>query len=467
MSICVFLGPTLSVEAAKQVLDAVYLPPAGHGDIYRATLWQPKPRIIGLIDGRYRQGPAVRHKEILWAMAEGIHVFGAASMGALRAVELSDFGMIGVGHIFEDLVAGRIEDDDELAVDHGPPELNYVSANVAMVDISATLARALEQGVIGAQTHALLSATTKRMYYAERSYERLLEEAGNVGASSGELNALHAWLPQGRVNQKRDDALALLTMLSNLQATDPPPKTVSYVFERTEAWDIDMAFAAPAGNSPEPDSRPILREALLDELRLVPELHRRVRREALARALVLREAERQHLAIDDRAVQSEGHRWARQHDIVGSSAIAAWCAANYLDEAGFHDLIAEEARQRRLEAVAEPLIDHHTTNALRACCEYAPLVARALSKQQLLEEVGGPDFAPSLSCVSIFDLLVWYCEQKLKKPLPHNVADFAADLGFSDLPRFYRALRLEYLFERMRESHTNFTRQIDKRLLCP
>jgi len=42
--------------------------------------------VIGVIDG-YLRWATVWHKEILWAMAEGIHVFGAASIGALRAAD--------------------------------------------------------------------------------------------------------------------------------------------------------------------------------------------------------------------------------------------------------------------------------------------------------------------------------------------------------------------------------------------
>ena len=56
-----------------------------------------RPVAIGLIDGYFERVPSVSHKEILWAMSQGIVVIGAASMGALRAAELAPFGMLGVG----------------------------------------------------------------------------------------------------------------------------------------------------------------------------------------------------------------------------------------------------------------------------------------------------------------------------------------------------------------------------------
>ena len=55
------------------------------------------PRAIGIIDGVFLDVASVWHREILWALSQGVHVFGAASMGALRAAELDGFGMRGVG----------------------------------------------------------------------------------------------------------------------------------------------------------------------------------------------------------------------------------------------------------------------------------------------------------------------------------------------------------------------------------
>src|SRR5947209_16461006 len=123
MSVYVFTGPTLSAEEARTVLDAVYLPPVSQGDVYRVSF--RRPTAIGIIDGYFERIPAVWHKEILWAMSHGIHVFGSASMGALRAAELEAFGMEGVGAIFEAYRDGRLEDDDEVAVVHGPADVGY------------------------------------------------------------------------------------------------------------------------------------------------------------------------------------------------------------------------------------------------------------------------------------------------------------------------------------------------------
>ena len=117
MSVVVFAGPTLRQSDVLARLDAQVLGPAAFGDVYRAA--HARPTALAIIDGYFERVPATWHKEILWAMAEGVHVFGASSMGALRAAELSVFGMVGVGKIFEAFRDGVLEDDDEVAVAHG------------------------------------------------------------------------------------------------------------------------------------------------------------------------------------------------------------------------------------------------------------------------------------------------------------------------------------------------------------
>nr|UXE46071.1 hypothetical protein Hi04_10k_c5591_00011 [uncultured bacterium] len=113
----VFLGPSLDLDAARKELAADYRPPAAQGDVLLAL--RSGARRIGIIDGRFNDVPSVWHKEILLALEEGALVFGAASMGALRAAELHRFGMIGVGRVFEWYRDGVLCDDDEVAVIHG------------------------------------------------------------------------------------------------------------------------------------------------------------------------------------------------------------------------------------------------------------------------------------------------------------------------------------------------------------
>lgn len=235
MTICIFTGPTLSAEEGKQQLDAVFLPPAAQGDIYRAAL--DKPIAIGIIDGYFERVPSVSHKEILWAMAQGVHVLGAASMGALRAAELSLFGMEGVGAVYDSYSCGDIEADDEVAVAHALAEEGYRPLSEALVNLRATLRAAEIAGAIPATTRERLEEMARGMFYPDRCYPLLLRQAAEHGVPPAHIASLRAFLPQGRVDQKRIDALALLRVLRERFARGAEPKQVHYHFETTDAWE--------------------------------------------------------------------------------------------------------------------------------------------------------------------------------------------------------------------------------------
>jgi len=445
MTICIFTGPTLTAAAGRQILDAIYLPPAAHGDVYRATLRRPTPRVIGLIDGYFHSVPAVRHKEILWAMAQGIHVFGAASIGALRAADLAEWGMRGVGTIFSDYQAGRLEDEDEVAVDHGPAELGYVAVSEAMVDIRATLASALRQGVVGSQIHDAVIAAAKQHHYRLRTYAAVLDQVAGLGFGSAELDALRVWLPENPTKQKQLDAVAMLIRIRDFAATDPPPLRVGYHFERTETWESDKAFATPA--DAEAGAAGLRREDLLDELRLRPELYREVRREALTRALALREASRQGIEIGDDEIAATARAWAGERRLRTQRDLEAWRSANGLDEAAFRSFIADEARQRRLAEMAEPLIEYRLLDAMRAHGCLEELTKRATDKAQTLSARAALDAGFSGADVPAFDLLARFAEQILGCQLPADRHELAHTLGFMDEAAFNRAVLREYLYD--------------------
>jgi hypothetical protein len=246
-AIVVFAGPTLPPSARPSDIEIDWRPPVRQGELYRAALG--RPAVIGIVDGYFEVTPSVWHKEILWAMAQGIHVFGAGSIGALRAVELAAFGMRGIGRIYQDFRDGVLQDDDEVAVLHGPEELGYPPVTEAMVNIRATLAEAVRQAVLGADLAATVGEIAKAQFYKERNYEAVLSAAASSGCDAAGLARLRAWLPRGRVDQKRLDALALLDAIRSLVASGTPPLRVGYELANTAAWQaakraVDAAIKA-------------------------------------------------------------------------------------------------------------------------------------------------------------------------------------------------------------------------------
>ncbi|MQX16448.1 TfuA-like core domain-containing protein [Sinorhizobium terangae] len=206
--VTVFVGPSLGRDRPTyHGLEVDYRPPASQGDLLAAAVDGPKA--IVLIDGYFEHVPAVHHKEILWALDKGIAVYGASSIGALRAAELSSFGMIGVGKIFEAFESGELERDDEVALVHGPAEVNYEPLSEPLVNIRSTLSFALESGVVDREIAETLINRTKAAFYPERSFGRLLRDLEHH-ADRVQAARFASWLPRGRLDQKRMDAVACL-----------------------------------------------------------------------------------------------------------------------------------------------------------------------------------------------------------------------------------------------------------------
>lgn len=233
--VIVFLGPTLPLSAARHVLDADFRPPVAQGDVLRAVM--ERPAAIAIIDGYFANMPSVWHKEILYALSQGIPVLGAASMGALRAAELAAFGMQGIGAIFQAYMDGRLEDDDEVAVTHGPAELGYPLLSEAMVNIRRTLSDAMAAGALTPHDRLHLQRIAKELPYGDRSYDHLLHVAVEDGLDASEMARFRAWLVGGRADQKREDALELLAHLRQGAGLLAGVPRSDFAFEHTFMWE--------------------------------------------------------------------------------------------------------------------------------------------------------------------------------------------------------------------------------------
>lgn len=445
MSVYVFLGPTLPVGEAASVLPAVYLPPVRQGDVHRVTTLQ-QPRAIGIIDGYFQQVPSVWHKEILWAMSRGVHVFGASSMGALRAAELEQFGMQGVGKIVEAFRDGVLspyvdeafEDDDEVAVVHGPPELGYLPMSEAMVNIRCTLARAAQTGVISEPTRNALVRLAKTHFFQQRSYQRLLAQAADLGLPQDELNLLGGWLPEGRVDQKRADALTMLRTMGRFLAVEDRPKRVSYTFEHTTMWEQVVG-------SLETDEE--AQASVLDELRLQSELYLVVRERALQRMLAIEDVSSTDSATGDARIS---HLPLWKDGSAEQVALDERLLGSHGNPREVDRLLSAEAERQALQQHAHSLpvtiIHRQMLAELRSNGEYDRLASRARRKHETLASAGPPPSEAELSGLQQLQLRDWYFGQHLGREMPDDLQAYVAFLGFADADHFHRALLREFAF---------------------
>lgn len=195
----VFLETTLThIEAGKILPNAVYMPSIKKGDVIKA-IKSGYERIV-IIDGNFGWTPSVWHKEILIALDYGIEVFGASSMGAIRAAELDSFGMKGMGVVYSMYKNGVIDADDEVAIAFSP--YNNLQT-VPLINIRITLEK------LHLESKKTVFSKIKKIFYAERTWSKIAEIIPKNILDLIRLNY---------VDIKREDALSLLKYIALLSS---------------------------------------------------------------------------------------------------------------------------------------------------------------------------------------------------------------------------------------------------------
>ena len=203
----VFLGPSLTLEQATRTLpDADYRPPIRRGDlapIERGT-------VVGIIDGVFDQSLAISPGEIREALTRGVVVYGAASMGALRAAEIRS--VIGVGRIVEMYRNGILERDDEVALLFDPE--TYRPITEPLVNVRYAVERLVRSTTLPPEAGAALIEATERLHYSNRTYANIVGRSALASNVDGDdiVRLLRNF------DLKREDAQSLLEAI----ATAPP-----------------------------------------------------------------------------------------------------------------------------------------------------------------------------------------------------------------------------------------------------
>jgi len=211
--IVVFLGPSLDLKTAQEILpSAEFRPPASRGDIEKAVSGGAES--ICLIDGVFFEQCSVGHREILAALKKGVFVVGASSMGALRASEMSSFGMVGIGQVYALYKDGILESDDEVAIICDPFSNEPLSE--ALVNIRETLKKAVSESVFTQEQSDTFLQMARGVYYPERTYGDLIGKAKEEKIIS--LPALlnfEKWILGGNAADiKKEDAVSVLKFMA-------------------------------------------------------------------------------------------------------------------------------------------------------------------------------------------------------------------------------------------------------------
>jgi TfuA protein len=189
----------------------VYRPPAARGDLLAAV--DRGATRIGLVDGVLIGPLAVSPGEVREAARRGARLWGAASLGALRAVECP-CAMTGVGEVYDAFRDGHLTDDDELVgtFDEGFRTLSY-----PLVVLRDLLDESVRQAWIQPEARAAALQELKQRPFDRRSardLERALAQAGVAPDSMATVLARLA--APDRRSIKARDALRLIGLLATL-----------------------------------------------------------------------------------------------------------------------------------------------------------------------------------------------------------------------------------------------------------
>ena len=232
--------------------------------------------------------------------------------------------MQGVGWIFEQFRDGCLEDDDEVALVHGPAELGYAPITVPMVNVRANIERAIEEQVIEAATGLLLTTTAKNIFYQDRTWESVLS---SVQAHDDSLSRFRDWVCEHQVDRKREDAESLLRVMQARLGEKHEP---SFRFESNIYW--DQVVSQTGLNE--------LDTLVLDEARLNPKEWAAWCAAGVGRLSHQRRGE----ARPPRDLKTLLNNFRSVHGLGRRADLRAWCEANGLDELGLEELLLSEER---------------------------------------------------------------------------------------------------------------------------
>lgn len=204
----IYLGPSLPVSEAKEILEADYQPPIKRGDLDKIK--NPKNYIVGIIDGAFHQSLAVSVVEVRQFIEDGGSIFGASSMGALRAVELKPLGMKGVGRIYQDYLSEKLNSDEDVALVFSPETGEALT--IPTVQVKYAVEQAKKAGDLTPEAARKALSESKKIYYAERTLAMLLKVIG-LKLKPEEVASLKKILTNPEMDPKRQDAIALLKVV--------------------------------------------------------------------------------------------------------------------------------------------------------------------------------------------------------------------------------------------------------------
>jgi hypothetical protein len=177
-TLTVFVGPSLRAgdhiglqerawAARSTSLTVDIRPPIRRGDLTTTVERGAPGDVVLILDGEFGQQLAVSVLEIRDTLAACRLVLGASSMGALRAAECAELGMLGFGAVFRDFRDDRLRSDVEVALLFDPE--SYQPITIPLVNVRWIAALLLSNDTISSRQHHTAVRAAEQLPFRART----------------------------------------------------------------------------------------------------------------------------------------------------------------------------------------------------------------------------------------------------------------------------------------------------------
>lgn len=177
-----FVGP--SAREANTFYGWDIQPPAKAGDLINYVMQNSSVEILVVVDGYFFEEFAILHREIKEVIESGYVVIGCSSMGALRAVEMKSYGMIGFGEVYNYYIHSPRTGDDEVGLIHEVKEGCYRHLTIPLINLRI-LAGKIHDRVLGNYL-TLLVDYLSTLSFGDRDWKCVEEYIDRIAGSESQ-----------------------------------------------------------------------------------------------------------------------------------------------------------------------------------------------------------------------------------------------------------------------------------------
>jgi hypothetical protein len=354
-------------------------------------------------------------------------------MGALRAAELYQYGMRGVGEVFELYRSGAIDGDDEVAVIHTTGDEGYRALSEPLVSIRVAIGEAARDGAVTAESAAALLRIAKALPFRLRS-RRMLVRSARTELPAEVVDQFDAWYGSHGRDLKAADAVAALTRVASgdpaLRPHGPLDRPITNPVTTHVANWTDRFRGQPVDDTWVPDSDVASAIMLLHPA--YPGLHRRDVLSSLT-----------GLPVDAPGLESAAVADAAAHGLDGPALaeLGAWLSpreSRQLADPRFADEAVTRVLVRAFGTVSE------TAKTLRCVRAVADDATRGWARQVAAEAIMANELLPRATRPGQFDRLR-YRDEVVDRVFAarwgveaEDLLETAWDRGFDSLHTFRR-----------------------------